>query len=852
MGTNIPIEWLQMLRFEKTYVAAQTHFDIEENLKQCAAKVDHIISTFKIQYSVKTIWNKIAQSRDQTELCDQYIEKLLKEPSLSPEFRIEFGKWNSTYRSVLKSQEDLRSLFNEELVVARRQLWSLAKETRFQEALFQLNPRFLDRIRQYLPIWETCARNKDMRRDETTMISYLSRLVGKTSVAGPFGPTLQGVFCPEMPSPINLRWKAKRDHTWGIDRREVFFSHWCAQTLADKMREEITEIAYFLPVRFNPAVNYSKGTLATMSEDLNSTFAPKYSRIGLLPMTRQLLDHVDGEKSISELANNANLQSELGTSNLSLEIQDLIKERFLINGFDIPPGTIYPIQYLSALLNRTRAQSPKIGHWQKTLLRFEELRSTYEQAELNQRGELLKELESLFVGQAGQSAQRGAGQYYADRFLVFEDCRKACEPLQFGESICKEVFESLSFALELLTPFWLTRILPIMVRTKLWLRELNANANQEGYSFLSNLARIISLRLNPKMQELTEEVQENNEAYEYLVELIELTKMARNLLTFKQKKSAEFVLDLKNPSIVQFRKRLGKLLAKGQLHLPVYASGSLLQIAAPNVEAIQTGSFLVILDSLMFGSNLHFSLIGHLTTDRSNQMAQSEDILRKLLGSSTETRLAEFVSSSIQNSKFVNWLSPGIDIEFLGTSFKERSGVASITNIKPSPTNSEKLECELDGKRTPIDFSFPPGLRLRRKLVYDHFEGHYPRIKIGKSIIQRENWKFKASQWSPAKRKNQDSFLDFLDVLRKQRASRIPNMVFVEPSDTKKNILIDFKNLFLVEVFVGMTRQNQALRISEMLPKEDEFWFSEPQSNEHFTCSLMPFLYLDPDKNYPP
>jgi hypothetical protein len=845
-GTNIPFEWLVELRFVNTFYTINKYLDEEDKLKEDADRVRNQIRSHRFTPEYKHAWLELIRQLAKRKEITEHMSVVLKDETTDPALRQEVLSWNERFVAHQKQLASIRDLFEQELKDKRKILWKFASEPRFQEAIFQLSPDFLERIQQYLPSWEHRPRDVQMRKREGTIASYLARLCAKNSIAGPMGPTFGGVFSQSSEQALTFQWKHGATTTNGLEKREIFFAHWGVQCLADEIAKN-KELRLRLPLRLHPAVRLSDRQIISCVTIDGSTFLPKATSMDVSKIVQMVLSNIDGESTAVNLVEK-HIKPLKDRKEALEELSILISNRFLLDSLDIPPGEVFPLKYLLGLLSKISPEHSAARDWIDILNRLEQLRSECESSKWEERIAIFKAIETLFQEVTGQSSRHNMGRYYADRFLIYEDCARACDPLVVGRELSREILDHYTFGLELLAPFWLFAILPSAIYLKQFSKELiREKAHLGEHEVAELLGGFFGRLLAMSNQPMSDDLKKDEDALYWLSGLSDLVKIREQILSEMDSSLSEVAISLNDPRVKKYRKRFRELIRQANLKLPVFASGPILQLAkSPSQDDIR-----IIFDSVIFGNCMHLTQIGQLATDREAQLKETELLLAAAYnagGMSEAAKLLSFVLIDRQSSKFHPWIGPGLDLEILGPSFKKSDMSVSLRDLTITDSSSFPISVNRSEGEVPVFIHFPNRIRVSRKLIHERFEEHFPRIRFENCILQRENWKVSTSNIPPFK--SDEPLLSYMETIRIKRSRKIPDLAFVDPSNpSDKNILIDFQNYFLIEVFLGLARDNEEFRISEMMPSPSELWLESPSGEGHFAAGLMPFLSYSENAN---
>lgn len=843
-GTNVPVEWLLSLRLRTAFGAITKYLDQEILHLKDAQAVKDAIKTHEYEEQNRKIWQKLKKNLAQNKDVSVYIERVKNDQKVPNKVLDRVLQYQKRTEEFAAERKKILHTFEKEWKEKREELWKLAASETFQEAVFHLNPDFLDRLRPYIKGWRDRKRDKKMRERERTIASYFSRLCGKNSAAGPMGPSSAGCFRLKASTNMQFQWEEYAKESNGIAKREAFFSHWGARELAKVMRDD-PDLFWMLPFHIHPMVIVEEGQLSCVTKVVASPFHPSQERVKVSKLLLKMIQMVNGKLSAEMICSEQGLSKKEKTE-LKLEVRKLIEMRFLVDQLLIPPGVFHPLRYLLDVLNSAGNEAESITRWKKILESFEGDREEYSQVSVEMKDEILKRSGQKFREITDNDPNRGEGSFYADRFILYEDCCRAHKPIDVGGELAREIFEHYTFGLELLCSFWLIRILPVTLHVGYYFEELSKRINNvlEGAEAAREFGKFIDFFTNDKLFQISETIKEDENGLEWLSKVLQLRKAYQRIFKDIDPKQTEIVFSEKDDIIQNYRMLLQEILRDTRPRMPVFVSGPGVEISARNIESINRGDFNVISDSVIFGNSMHFTVLNYFATDREAQMNQTERVLIQLTDSSN-ARWCNVLPLKEQETKFTPWIGPGLDVEYLNPSCKAPEWRVTARDIRVVPDKKFPFQAKVQNKWVPLNFMFPYATRYSNKLVFDDFEGHFPRIRIDKTVIQRENWKYNTSVWRDILDSDKSEFERFVSVIKRKRELGLPDLVFVDPSGKKKNILIDFQNPFLIDVFLTLVRENETLRFSEMLPDSEGFWVSSPDGKGHYNMEFMPFLYLE-------
>ena len=291
----------------------------------------------------------------------------------------------------------------EEQAAASRALAERVRRDDVRHALFLLVPAVLDAL-------DGTKGGPLDRALERRLYLFAQRLAAKNETTSFFGPLTHAqvdptreetAFGPETPD--------------GVVRREAFAAFWAVATFAAAIASD-RALRPALPVRRIPAA----------AVDATGAYGPDGLPATLDAEARALFASVDGERTLAQLAQAAGLAEDVAERALRT------LERAAFARRDLEPSSLTP-HPLQDLLGRLPAH-PAAEPWRAALHDVEARLRAFEAAPLERRRGLLVEAEAAFTARTGKPAHRGAGQMYADRTVLFEDCAGDQGPVRIARA----------------------------------------------------------------------------------------------------------------------------------------------------------------------------------------------------------------------------------------------------------------------------------------------------------------------------------------------------------------------------------------------------------------------------------
>ncbi|HEX3558583.1 MAG TPA: lantibiotic dehydratase [Pyrinomonadaceae bacterium] len=694
-----------------------------------------------------------------------------------------------------------------------RRVREIASNERFQEAIIWQNRGVYQRALRPLlhRASEDHTHGSKNRQDEELIANYLQRYCVKNDTIGFFGPVGwarlvdEGEGLSVRPGPTLLA------------RRNVYFEGWCFDALAEKMTGNKELLVWAAPRRV-PFVDV-KGT---------RLYLPSQRPKEITALQAAILQACDGNRTAKEIAAAmlAAFPGIVKSEAFIYKILEALRGMGLVRWtFEIPLG-LFPERVL-------RGHIERIGDEQMRALCLEPVANLEEAREAVRRagGEPEKldrsigELEDTFTRLTGLEPTRAAGQTYAARTLVYEDCRRDIE-IEIGP----EILESLGPPLSLLL------------------------ASARWFSF-----RLASLYREAFQEIYTELVRRSESA---TVDAVTFWMRAKPLLFGEH----EMPVDALQPALQQL---WSQVLAVDESERRVqYSSDELrprvleafavpdsgfgrvvyhspdIMLAAASTEAIRRGEYQLVMGELHLGTN---------TLGTSTFVAQHP----------SPADLHQFVDADLPAPRFLpivpkQWpqlTSRTLPIFFSAKDYRlalapdscyvPKEQALPMGSLILDRSDGELIVRSRDGR---LQFGlFELCTEMLVSLGVAAFKmlpprRHMPRITFDRLVVSRESWSFEPSEMGFAFEK--DKMARLIAARRWARTHDLPRFVFVKVPVEVKPFYLDFDSPLYVNMFAKAIRRTaesaqpeQRIGMSEMLPRTDEIWLPDADGNR-YTCEF--------------
>lgn len=715
---------------------------------------------------------------------------------------------------VESARTEFQRAFEAEAVKVSCNIREVARADSFREAIAWQNRRALhgsiDALLRMPP--DQTSRSAERKKREEVVANYLQRYCTKNDTIGFFGPVGWARLTPGG-VPIDLRPGSSL-----LAERNVYLEVWCIDALAEALARDKTIRPWVVPRRVSIA--YLDGL---------KLYLPSKSPIQLSPLQASLFEACDGTRTAKEVARHL-LQNPFASLKSESEVYcmlDFLCSRGLMSWKLEVPIELHPERTLRRVIERIddeKVRSAALGPIDEMEAALALVAGATGDADRLDKA--IGNLEDTFTRLTGLDSTRSAGEMYAGRTLVYEDCRRDVE-LEIGP----DVVESLGPALSLLLTGarWFSYN-TARVTEKLFGRiylDLAHKANSKTVDFATFWYRLYPVIFGDQKQPGDVIIPSFQERWE------------RVLSIDWEKHRIEYTSDE----------------LRGRVHAAFNAPGSGwksviyhspdVMIAAPSAEAIGRGDYQFVLGEMHPSVNtLRFALFPA-------QHPSPEELFFAFEMDHPQARPVPLIPRSywpVKASRLLPALVASKDyrVEF----FPEPS---DIPRSRILPIGELVVESEGDGLvlrsrdgRLRFDlieiFSETPTLNNAYGFMMLKRRPHTPRITIDRLVICRESWSFFPAELDFAREKGDAD--RFIAARRWARAHGIPRFVFVKSPAEMKPFYVDFDSPIYIDIFAKVVRRTKqageeipSITVTEMLPLPDETWLSDGQGN-HYTSEL--------------
>jgi hypothetical protein len=719
--------------------------------------------------------------------------------------------------SVTASQEQFYPLFEASLTEISSAIREVAGSDHFREAVLWQNRQAIHGsiaalLRQPAG---TPLRNAQQRKNEQLVANYLQRYCVKNDTIGFFGP-FGWARLEAQQDAVSVR-----PGTSLLATRTVYLEDWCVNALAGALASDEALQPWFVPRRL-PFVHVEGTTL----------YLPVSAPAQLSEKQAAVLRACDGERTAKAIAMDLLRIPSLGVKGEE-EVYTLLKNlrdlRRIAWTLEIPTEGAHPERHLWRLIEQIEDEHLRSSAVQ-ALTEFEAARSGVAGAvgDVERLDGAMDNLEATFTRLTGADPTRRAGETYAARTLVYEDCRRDIE-VDLGTDILQALGPPLTLLLT--SARWFTFELAALYR-KAFRETFN-----EVYAQFPGKAGARTVDLTNFW--LWSQSYLFGDTARPLCTLIPVFQQRwSNILSIPagQQRVAYTSAEL------QSRVQAAFAAPRPGWKAACYHSPDVM-IAAASADAIRRDHYQLVLGELHMGANALSS---------SCFLAQHpapEDIFRASAIDLPESRVVAINSrewGQISRTHATIMSPNDIRLTFAhDTCVIPQARWLPIGALVVEDTGDELIVRTRDGRlRFDIIEVFSDFLTL---LAVNSFkllppDSHTPGITIDRLVVCRETWRFNPAELWFADEDDEPN--RFVAARQWMRDNMMPRFVFVKVPVEQKPFYVDFDSPIYVNILAKMIRQtvkssppDAHLTITEMLPDHEHVWLPDAEGR-HYTSEL--------------
>jgi Lantibiotic dehydratase, N terminus len=699
--------------------------------------------------------------------------------------------------------------FNTAVVSTARRLREVAGDPAFREAVTWQNRHALhtgiDVLRGKEP--SLAVRTSKHRQKEALVARYLQRYCAKNDTIGFFGPVGWARAVDSGP-PISLRVGDAL-----VSSRTTFLEGWGVERLAELIAED-ESILPWLPPRLLPFVRLEGSTL----------HVPLAPPIPLGPEEAAVLAVCDGQRSAREIAELTGLPEDVAYGTL----RAMRGKRRIAWKLEVPSGALRPDQALREVVAALPVRKDSV----RLLAELEARRQAVADAagRADAVDEAIGALEDWFSARTGDAGTRRAGQTYAGRTLVYEDCRRDLD-VELGPGVIKAIGPPLELVLE--SARWFTHRALDLFRDRII--GLFDRLGQDPVP-LAHLWLYAQDLLFGDQHELLAEL--GTEVRERWAKILDLPAGHRHV-TYS-------VARLRPAVLAAFdTEGMGPIAPSTRYCCPD------IMIAAPDTQAIKDNCFDLILGETHVAINtLTSAFFGEQHPDQCQlQLLAERDLPQALMVPVLAfSGSAEGAPARMRRALVRPWdyrlvfshdtcgVTEGIPVP-IGELWAERSGTSLVVRSRGGRLAMDIMDVlgEIIMITAHREFDLLPEAR------------HTPRVTFGRLTVTRERWRFQPTEltfaWVRDERER------YLAVRCWKREHDLPRHVFVQASRPVKPVYADLDSPLFVDLLARSVRAAKSeneyglVTVSEMLPTPDQAWLPGSRA-EHYTSEFR-FVAID-------
>jgi hypothetical protein len=543
-------------------------------------------------------------------------------------------------------------------------------------------------------------------------------------------------------------------------------------------------------------------------------------------MAIQLCDGVKTAKQISMILSRA-FPREAPDEQAAYDLLDQLRARYFIQwNLELPVG-LNPERVLRAAALRIEDEALRCTAL-AALDQLDRHRNAVAQAagDAERLDQALAQMETYFVSVSGQPATRSAGEMYAARTLVYEDCRRDVE-MTLGPDLLARLGPPLS----------------LLLQAGRWYTFETAKFYRAAFSRIYHeLARdqrsteVDAVTFWSKVQPIV--LHGDNNAPKFVAPEFQ-RRWAKVLSLPEGQNHVHYTVEQLQPLV---REHFDA--PKAGWSIACYHSPDIM-IAATSKEAIKRGEYQLVLGEFHLGAN---TLGGALFVAQHPQpeelfQACEADLPREGLRMCVPRHwrgLTSRTSAYLTPRTHACWLvshdavrpaEPRKTYEIGSLIVVEEAGELLLKS-RDSSLSCDIIEAFAD--------SFHAQMVDRFKLV--ERQRHTPRITIDRLVVARESWLYPADEFSFAYVKDDAS--RFLTARHWAQKHGLPRYVFAKSPVETKPVYVDFASPIYTNILAKIVRRtaestsnNKSISMSEMLPAHDQLWLQDA-AGQYYTSEF--------------
>ncbi len=717
---------------------------------------------------------------------------------------------NAAVENAVSAEKAFARCYEQDSEKLAQNLAHCAQDPRFVEAMLWQNPEaaklVLPKVRDL-----SHKRNRGLRQAQGLVANYLQRYCVKNDTIGFFGPVGWATLDEEdrvevVPGPTLLR------------RRAVYFEHWALMRLAEHFSQS-EDVRMHVAPRLLPSVRV-EGTTVHYRVD-KSTRVP--------PHVAELLQCATGEVSAQALSE-ALCRAETNDIEDPDEVVQMLEELgemgLITWTIEVPSGG----PNAAAALRKQLADLPASAAAESALASFDSLDAARAHVEScagdpEALSETLRDLAAQFTELVGQPATRNAGQMYAGRTMVYEDCLR-----DVSASLGRPFVEAFAPALHLMamSAQWFSYEIASQYRALADTVFDELEPSKDGTVPYVALWKVLA----PTFPKSTDDASS-------------IAKQVRERLT--QAWGELFGLEAAKGDVIKLRSsdllsRAEALFASPFPGWPSARHVSPDMMLAASPDAFAAGDFVGVLGEIHLGNSVPSTVRLQQHDAPMDVFTWNDDDLQTTVVCPVQP--GELVTRADR----VSWSATDVSLELGKTrSWREREDVLRVADLRVRRTDG-RLQVETrDGSRVFDIIAFlDPYLTFTTtsNFSWAPSQQYVPRVMIDDLVVLRQQWKYSNPQQFDFVSLNEGPE-QFLACKRWAQEQGLPRWVFYKVPEETKPIFLDFDSPVLVAKARNILHKASRVSFSEMSPSFDELWLTDAEKNTY--TSELRIVAVAPD-----
>ncbi len=678
----------------------------------------------------------------------------------------------------------------------------------FQEAIVWQNRRLRQNGIDYFLGKPLTTTARDYQRNRSVLVKYLQRYTTKNDTIGFFGPVGW------------VRWDANADQTRFaagphlLAQRTTYVEGWGINALGQAIAADPALLPWATP-RLAPQIHIGATTL----------HIPFVKPLPLTPAQRAVLLACTGEVPAHVIATRLVGQGIPGLANAEdvyAILAQMQRVRRITWSFDVTLETPFPERALRRQLTAITSEPLRTAAVAK-LDAFDDAvkRVTAARANPAHLDAAMAALETTFTELTGASATRSAGQVYAGRTLVYEDCARDIT-MTLGTNLLAALDRPL--ALMLTSGRWLAYHLAEACRA--YFHATHAELAQKNGSPTVEFAEFFPW-VNAHLTEMSEALFGPTRA-EFQAKWADILALPAG-----QRDVRRATADIAGQVADAFAAP-GPGWSSARYHSPD------IMLAATGIDAIARGDFQFVMGELHLGLN---TLWVQLFTQQHPRISELHEVVAQDVPEPQVVPLSP--AALVPATRSQPSLTAPRDFRLIASADvcdAPPDRQLRLGDLVVEAVGGRAQVRTRDGRHTfdALDL-FGDYFSL---IVADYFDiiakgPHTPRITIDRLVVQREAWRIPVSAVAPVAA--QDAATSYLNTVRWARGLALPQYLFYRTPTERKPTFLDLASPLSVDLFVREVRRlvnnevpaESLIAFSEMLPGPEHAWLTDAQGNRY-------------------